>query len=419
MFLSLIKFFRGFLLVRLSGYSPERFLNLCSNHDILIWDLKNQNGCYEFHISIAGYRRLKPLLKKTKTRVTILKRVGFPFFLYRYRKRKVFFAGIAFSVGLLCYLTTFVWLIDINGNSLITDDDILTFLEEQGSSFGSKKSQIDCSALEEALRTNYEDVIWASVRLNGTKMTIDLQENLITKKDMAEKESEPEGAYHIVADKDAVVTSIITRKGTPLVKAGSEVKTGDILVSSQLDIYNDSNEIVNYVFVASDADIYGQTTYTYEDSFPMQYNQRVRVGEGRSVYGLNLFSYQIQMPGAQKWKQDDSYISYTESRQLAIAKDYYIPVILEKTTYYACGYEKVTLTKQQAKERASENILQYLKKMEEKGIEITDKNVMIEFAGNQCKVHGVITAVEKIGKYEPAEQKEISTDERLTEDESD
>ena len=80
MFLSLIKFFRGFLLVRLNGYSPERFLNLCSNHNILIWSLSNRGDTYEFYISIAGYRKLKPLLKKTKTRITILKRIGFPFF---------------------------------------------------------------------------------------------------------------------------------------------------------------------------------------------------------------------------------------------------------------------------------------------------------------------------------------------------
>ena len=64
MFLSLIKFFHGFLRIQLSGYSPERFLNLCSNHNILIWDLTNYGDGYEFNISIHGYRQLKPLLKK-------------------------------------------------------------------------------------------------------------------------------------------------------------------------------------------------------------------------------------------------------------------------------------------------------------------------------------------------------------------
>ena len=42
MLLRLIKYFRGYVEVALWGYAPERFLNLCSNHDILIWDLRQE-----------------------------------------------------------------------------------------------------------------------------------------------------------------------------------------------------------------------------------------------------------------------------------------------------------------------------------------------------------------------------------------
>ena len=42
MLLSLIKYFRGYVEVTLWGYAPERFFNLCSNHDILIWDLSRE-----------------------------------------------------------------------------------------------------------------------------------------------------------------------------------------------------------------------------------------------------------------------------------------------------------------------------------------------------------------------------------------
>lgn len=417
MFLSLIKFFRGFVRVRLTGYSPERFFNLCSNHNIVIWNLSNGRDCYEFNISIAGYRKLKPLLKKTKTRLKILKRVGFPFFLYRYRKRKMFFAGMIMSVSFLLYLTTYLWLIDINGNSLITDDTILTFLEENKASFGSKTRNINCEALEEALRTKYSDIIWASVRLDGSKMTIDIQENLTTQSDAKNTKEMQKEAYDIVADKDAVITSIITRKGTPRVKAKAKVKAGDILVHSRLDIYNDSSEIVDYIYVMADADIYGETQYTYRDNFPLQYNRRIPVGKGKSVYDFTLFSYHIKTPLLFKKKEPS--ISYTESRQIALAKDYYIPITIEKTTYYECDYEKVTLSKEEAKEKTKENISVFLKKLKEKGIQITDKDVMIEFADNQCYVKAQITAVEKIGRYQPAEIEKISTDERPTEDESD
>lgn len=408
MVLSLVKFFRGFLLVRLSGYSPERFLNLCSNRDILIWNLSNHGAYYEFYISISGYRKLKPLLKKTRTRVVILKRIGFPFFLHRYRKRKLFFAGIAVCLALLTYLTTYIWLIDVNGNSLITDDAVLKFLEEKKASFGSKKRDIDCAALEEALRTEYDDIIWASVRLSGTKLTIDIQENLVLEQDSDQEGPRPEGAYDIVADKDAVVTSVITRNGTPQVKAGSQVAAGDVMISSRLDIYNDSNEIADQVYVTADADIYGQTQYAYEDSFLMKYNQKERTGEEKSSYRLSFFSYQVELPFGTKKKEP--YESYTESRQLAIAKDYYIPVVLEKTTYYDCDYKFVSLTKAQAKERAGENFRNFLKKLEEKGIQVTDKNVMIEFAGDQCRTAGTVTAVEKIGRYEPAKERQTENE---------
>lgn len=416
MFLSLIKFFRGYLLVRLYGYSPERFLNLCSNHNILIWNLESREDGYEFNISVAGFRKLKPLLKKTKTKLFIKQRVGVPFFLYRYRKRKVFFAGIFVCVGFLFYLTTFIWLIDIHGNSSITDETILTFLEEQKSSFGAKKNKINCTELEEALRTEYGDIIWASVRLNGTKMTIDLQENLITQKS-EQQNAEIMGEYDITANKDAVITSIITRKGTPYVKKGDIVKTGDILVGSRLDIYNDSNEIAEYVYVTSDADIYGQTEYLYEDSFPIKYTKKVRKDEGSRIYDFYLFDWHFRIPPVSK--NPKPYISYTENRQLAIAKDYYIPVTVKKTVVFACDYQQIELSKEQAKEKTAEEVSYFLKKLSEKGIQILDKNVMINFRGNQCYFQAKITAIEKLGKYSPAEILKISTDEGLTQHESD
>ncbi|MBO5371302.1 MAG: sporulation protein YqfD [Lachnospiraceae bacterium] len=411
MFLSLIKFFRGYLLVRLVGYSPERFLNLCSNHNILIWNLESRENAYEFCISIAGYRRLKPLLKKTKTRLYIKKRIGFPFFMYRYRKRKVFFAGIFLCVGILLYMTTFIWLIDIHGNSSITDDTILTFLEEKKSFFGTKKSIIDCTELEEALRTEFTDIIWASVRINGTKLTIDIQENLISQSN-TENTTEIEGSYDITANKDAVITSIITRKGTPYVKEGDVVKTGDILVGSRLDIYNDSNEIAEYVYVTADADIYGQTEYVYEDSFPVKYSEKIKTGKASNVYDMYLFGWHLRIPPVSK--KAEPYISYTENRQLSIAKDYYIPITIKKTSYFACDYKQVELTKEQAKEKTAEEVSKFLKKLTQKGIQITDKNVMIEFRDNQCYFRAKITAIEKLGKYVPAEIIELSIDEGLT-----
>ena len=78
MFFQFTRFFRGYLKLRLNGYAPERFFNLCANHDILLWDLSYCGDTYEFYMSLPAFREIRPLVKKTKTRVTILQRRGLP-----------------------------------------------------------------------------------------------------------------------------------------------------------------------------------------------------------------------------------------------------------------------------------------------------------------------------------------------------
>ena len=131
MLLFVIKYFRGYVHVKLTGYAPERFLNLCGNRNILIWNLKPCENGYTFCISVDAFRQLKPILKKTKTQIRIQKRVGMPFCAFRYRRRYLFPAGLLFFCFLLYDLSGFIWNIEINGNSYLTTETILDFLEEE------------------------------------------------------------------------------------------------------------------------------------------------------------------------------------------------------------------------------------------------------------------------------------------------
>ena len=67
---------RGYLKIRISGYSPERFLNLCKHKEIEMWGLEANSNTYEMFMTVKGFRKLKPILRKTKTRITILERYG-------------------------------------------------------------------------------------------------------------------------------------------------------------------------------------------------------------------------------------------------------------------------------------------------------------------------------------------------------
>ena len=80
MLLLLDRYVRGYLLVRLTGYSPERFLNLCKSNHILIWGLVPKEDSYEFYMRKRDFYKARVLLKKSKTRLRIREKHGFPFF---------------------------------------------------------------------------------------------------------------------------------------------------------------------------------------------------------------------------------------------------------------------------------------------------------------------------------------------------
>ena len=128
----IVHFLRGYVKIKVWGYSPERFINLCGNRNILLWDIENHGTCYTMCISIRGFLSLKPITRKTKTRVAVLQRSGLPFFIPRIRKRSIFVFGLLGCLLFLHAMSRYVWAIEITGNSSLTTDVLMDFLEEGG-----------------------------------------------------------------------------------------------------------------------------------------------------------------------------------------------------------------------------------------------------------------------------------------------
>lgn len=65
------------------------FLNLCARHEIMFWKIQPDSPTQvSFYIRLQDLYELRPYLRKTKTRIHIRKRIGFPFFWQKYRARK-------------------------------------------------------------------------------------------------------------------------------------------------------------------------------------------------------------------------------------------------------------------------------------------------------------------------------------------
>ena len=154
--ISLFRLIQGYLRIKVWGYSPERFMNLCCNHNILLWDIeKCGNDIYSMNISLKGFFQIRPFVKKTGTKVAVLGRFGLPFFLPRLKIHSFFLLGLVGTLFFLLWTTGYIWKIDIEGNQTINSEKLFSFLEEKDIVIGSKKNEIYVEELEKAIRNEF------------------------------------------------------------------------------------------------------------------------------------------------------------------------------------------------------------------------------------------------------------------------
>lgn len=382
---------KGYLRIRLKGFSPERFLNLCMANEIEIWDLKYLDDGYVFYISLDGYRRVRPLVKKAQVRLLIMEKCGFPFFLYRNKKRKLYVAGVTAFFLILFVMSRFIWNISLEGNYRFTDDMLRHFLDENQIRYGVLKRSVDCDNLEEAIRSRYPEIIWVSARISGTKLMIRVKENEVMGT-IPLKDTTPRD---LVADKDGVVTGMVVRKGKAQVQVGDTVTKGQVLISGVIPIYNDSEELVNQQLVRADGDILAQTSYQYEETFSGTRNDRIRTGKERHGIQIRVLNraccFLLPVKGENPWE------FVRESHQASILGDFFLPVWIEHITgkeYQISGHiltdEEAELEKSRIHQLKMENLLA-------KGVQIIENNVKITDEGAEWKIQGDFLVEEPIG----------------------
>ena len=407
------KYIAGYLKIQITGYSPERFLNMCSHHKIDLWNLTSCGYAYEMNISVYDFRRLKPILRKTKTKVKIKERCGFPFFLQKYRKRQLFAAGLVICTIFLFFMTTFIWNIQIEGNHKYSEEEIRKILKQQEVYVGQMKNHIHCDDISAYLRKNYTDVIWVSASVEGISLKIQVKEN--SDRTFNRKSEVYEVPSDIVADKDGIITDIITRQGIPLVHIGDIVQRGDSLVSGNIPIYNDAKEIIDYQYVAADADIHAQTEVPYEEQLNSEHN--VLKESGKKKWGIWLDTGKKRCYFGYSHPAGHAYYKILEKeKQISIDSQWNLPVSFGVLEYRECHLQTENYAETETRIILSENFHRFCKKLEEKGVQILQNSVKIYTGVERTTARGILTLNEKIGNPVTVEKKLIPQAEEKTEE---
>lgn len=389
MLISLLRYIQGYLKICVTGYSPERFLNLCKNKKIAVWGLESAHNSYVMYIKISGFRKLKPILKKTRTKVNILERLGLPFFFHKYRKRKLFFISILFCFILVYSMTFFVWDIDLQGNQTITDDVLLKYLKTQHIEHGMAKHRVDCEQVARNIRKQFDDIVWVSVSMEGTRLFVHVKENT----DTFDITKEEEAPCDIVAEKAGIVRSIITRSGVPMVTVGDEVEAGAVLVSGTVEVMNDAGEVTTTHSVNSDADIVLETIYQYENILPKRYQNKIYTGKKRHMWIFQIGNYLCRL-GIQK-NAFEYREQHTHKVQMRLEDHFYLPIHVGKKEILEYEFETLEYTEEEMETLLHEKFEQFCANLEAQGIVILDRNLEITHGQTGAKAKSLLMLQEE------------------------
>lgn len=358
------------------------------------------------NMGLKQFKSVLPIIRKTGVKFKIQKKAGLPFFFDKYRKRKMFFAGVIFCGAMIYIFSLFIWDIEIQGNSQLTDEVLFDYLGSENVRYGSYKYSVDSDELEKKLREHYDEIIWASVEKKGTRLVVYIQESLLPDKDKNNQNVDNQDvAKSIYSTKEGTVVKMITRKGTPAVSVGAVVSEGGLLVDGKVEITGDDGTVVDTKYCHADADIYIETKYYYEDIFELRHTEKKATGNSRNKYYVTLFSKTFNMYfNKEKYQNQES---ITGQRQLKLWGDFYLPVFVGKITEKEYETYSTIYDKSAAEDIANEHLQQFCTDLQRKGVQIVEKDVKISIDENSCHAAGYIFVIEKTG-----EDREISQEEQ-------
>lgn len=283
--IGLFRYIRGEILFEARGGFPERFFNLCRVHNIKIWDIRQNGECFTARTSISGYRDIPEAARKSGMRVKMIKKSGVPFFIKKIDERKGLIAGAVIACFLVMFYTKSVWVIDVDGNSKISDAEIISVLEENGLKKGTLKKDVDYEKYKFLLYQNIPGISWANLQIDGARMVVEITE-VTQAPENAEKK-----ICNIVASHDGIIESQVVSAGESMVKSGEAVKKGDLLVSGVT--FNDKAQATQ--FWASRAVVNAATKRVFKTEIAKKQTKTIYTGKEKSRNQLEFFRLKIPL----------------------------------------------------------------------------------------------------------------------------
>lgn len=400
MFKKFFKFLYGYVIIRIYGNGAERFLNICLRRGIQVWNTRPCENGIEMCVQRRDFFLLREIVRKCRVKIRIEEKRGLFHMLRLYKKRYVFFIGIAVCLIMFAALSQFIWVVEINGVENSDINSIIETLDRIGIKSGALKSKLpEGMDIKREILNNTDGIAWAWVYIEGAKARVEIYEqtlppNIIDKTVPCD----------IVASCDGVIKSMVVKNGEEAVKTGDAVKAGDVIVSGKVAAYKEGYP-EEYIFVHSIASVEAYTSHKRSGEYKAYYESRMSTGKHKTHYSLELFGKLFSLPAREI--SYDEYDVKEKRSELCIPFFGYTGIALSAVRYNEVTVNKEQLSVETAVEFAKNDLEEKISKELMPGSVLTDENIEYDIKDNETiNVTLEMNFIENIAVQQPLSAEE-------------
>ena len=174
-----VKKIKGIIKISVEGFFIERFINLCLQENVEIWDIERINeGTINVKFFHTDYEKICEIANVTKCKIEMLEKNGVPFLVKRYKHRKIFAALIAIIATIITVVNMFIWNIEIKGEFSIPIEEVKMLLDEENIKIGTLKRNVDIDKSKLNIILKRDDIAWIGILLKGNKIIVEIAEKI-------------------------------------------------------------------------------------------------------------------------------------------------------------------------------------------------------------------------------------------------
>lgn len=324
------------------GVYYEEFLSELIRENVFLRNIRTEQGLLYAETKRKSYPKIAKTARKYGIRTRVSKKNGLYTRFFPYRKRIGLFIGGILSVLLLLILERFVWKIEVHGAEIVSENQVLELLIEDGIFLGAPISSFDVNAAEIHLKQQISQLSWVSVSRRGSTIHVYLNET-----NMSKAEEIPlKTPCNVIAARTGKIVETQVYAGTLLYPIGSGVSEGNVVVSG---VVNDGAEHI--LMTHANAKIIAE--FTEELSFSMPYTtiEKQKTGTVETAKELMLFGFVIPISEKPDSNKNKICTEYTEAYYLMN-----LQLPWKVRTYTFTEYEDLSVT------RKTEDIIRLLEK---------------------------------------------------------